>query len=66
MVTMSLQQLIVQIQDMSSSTIDLDRLNEMLKGPGVDLLLKQQSSSILDHIQALDYEAHSLGCAYLL
>lgn len=63
---MSIDQLILHIQELSKTPGDLVTLEGHLTAHGVDAMLKTNAASILDALAALDMHAHSLGCLYLL
>ena len=63
---MALAPVIVQIQGLSSTDDDLNALHTQLTGPGTDALLKASVGGILESLQNLDINYHSLGYLYLL
>jgi hypothetical protein len=63
---MALHDLMLQIQALSSNDADLDSLGTALRHPQTDAVLRQHAGTILDTVQALDADSHSLGCVYLL
>lgn len=65
---MSLDQLILHIQELSAAPLqgDLVTLESHLTAHGVEAMLRANAASILDAVAALDMQAHSLGCLYLL
>ena len=62
----SLQQIVVQIQGLSSNAADLASLHTLLKSQQVDQTLRAGAGGILEAATALDPAAHSLGLLYLL
>ena len=63
---MVLEQLVMQIQGLSSTDSDLDNLHASLKQVSTENLIKANAAAILDIIQNLDVNTHSLGYLYLL
>ena len=56
----------MQIQGLSSTDSDLDNLHASLKQVSTENLIKANAAAILDIIQNLDVNTHSLGYLYLL